>query len=127
MKKAFPITLLPLLLYAGMASAMEVASFRLPQDVESGIGPFGIVVQPASGEKMAPGVYAYHGKVAFGYPDYDVKVQVDCNSGLYKVVVLNPVPVVDDSGNLKKTGYEEFDLGWEPRPLSPEAREGLCR
>jgi len=125
MKKALPIVFL-LVFYTGASHAFEVASFNLPREVESGIGPFGIGVHSSSVKKVAPGVYAYKGKVTFGYPDYDVKVLANCNSGLYKIIVLKPIQVVDDYSNVEKSGYEEVDLGWERLRLSGEAREGLC-
>ena len=125
MKKALPIVFL-LVFCTGASYAVEVASFNLPREVESGIGPFGIGVHSSSGKKVAPGVYEYRGKVAFGYPDYDVKVLANCKSGLYKIIVLRPIQVVDGYSNVEQSGYEEVDLGWERLRLSGETREGLC-
>lgn len=120
--KKFLLVIFLLGILADSSYAVDVGSTNLGNE---STGFFTINVNPASRKKLADGVYKYTGKVTFGYPDYNVKVLVNCKSGLYKIFIVKSTQVVDDYGNVKKSGYKEIDRGWEPRRLSGGERE-LC-
>jgi len=89
-------------------------------------GFYSLDVDASTKISFGNGLYQFNGKTHVGIP-IKVLVKLNCNSGLYKIILLRNVKVVDSNGNIKKSGIKQVDLGWETIRLEPDETRELCQ